>query len=174
MRFLAMAAFAVATVFAVSLGAWAQSNSGYTDEMRAQLETSCTSGGGDPLHCRCVWNGIRAEYTLAQYHELSAAYGAQQLHPLMERQELIVAYCKGDLPTAGRYPNYTVSNFVTGCERSGVSSAICNCIVSGLQTRVSFKDFVELDLMSAWGRNTEHPAHAHLVQVAQQCVAANQ
>lgn len=158
---------------AVSVSAWAQSG-GFSQQHRTQFLTECGQGGADVTLCQCVWNGVRAEYTPAQFAELDSAYRSQTIHPNMIRQELIVADCKGDAPANGRYPNYTVQNFNTGCQGGGVSSAICGCMISRLQQQVSFQEFVELDLMSAWGRDSEHAVYPRMVQIAQQCVAENQ
>ncbi|MCR6646227.1 MAG: hypothetical protein NVV62_17785 [Terricaulis sp.] len=172
MKSIAVAVCAGVAALFVSVGAWAQSV-GFTEDMRTQFVSECRQGGGDVTLCQCVWNGIRAEYSLQQYSELSNSYATQQLHPNMVRQELIVANCKGDAPANGRYPAYTVQNFNTGCQGGGVSTAICSCMIDRLQQSVSFGEFVELDLMSAWGKDSEHHAYARMVDAAQQCVAAN-
>lgn len=166
-----MAVCAVATALAVSLNAWAQG--GFSEETRTQFLTECAQGGAEATLCQCVWNGVRAEYTPAQFDELDNAYRTQTLHPNMHRQELIVAACKGDLPSNRRFPQYTVQNFNTGCQGGGVSGAICGCMIERLQQQVSFQEFVELDLMSSWGRDSEHAVYPRLVQIAQQCVAEN-
>jgi hypothetical protein len=172
MKSIAVAVCAGVAALFVSVGAWAQS-SGYTEAMRTQFLNECRQGGSDVTLCQCIWNGVRAEYSLRQYSELNDAYRAQELHPNMVRQELILAECRGDAPANGRYPAYTVQNFNTGCQGGGVSDAICSCMIDRLQQNVSFAEFVELDLMSAWGKDSEHSAYGRMVEAAQQCVALN-
>lgn len=171
MKIWAVAVCAAVAALAVSLSAWAQG--GFSEAARTQFLSECAQGGGEAALCQCVWNGVRAEYTPAEFDELDNAYRAQTIHPNMHRQELIVAGCKGDLPSSGRYPAYTVQNFNTGCQGGGVSAAICGCMINNLQRQLSFQDFVELDLMSAWGRDSEHASYPRLVQIAQQCVTEN-
>lgn len=172
MKNFAVAACVLFATAVVSVSAWAQQQGGvFSAEARAEFAAHCVQSGSDMTLCQCVWNGLRAELTPAQYTELVQAHASQQINPLMERHEMINAACRNDLPAAGRFPGYTIANFTSGCERSGVAAATCACMINGLAQRMSFRDFLEMDLMFSWDKGSEHHAFAQFNETARACAS---
>jgi hypothetical protein len=138
-RTIAIAACAI--LAAVSAGLSANAQNGYTAEQGAAFSAQCESDGNTPAHCTCLWNRIQSGMSVQDYVALANAYGAQTVHPLMGRFELMIGECNGtSRVTASNpeaYPGHTSTNFMNGCLGGGVAQAVCACSMNTLEREIT-------------------------------------
>lgn len=70
----------------------------------------------------------------------------------------------------GAYPQAVVDAFIGGCGReSGGRTQFCQCLIDGLQKKLSFADFKRWETAGALGMQVQQTINEKVLDVATQC-----